>query len=309
MVNSPRICVVGSCNIDLTFRTPRLPAPGETLVGTTCHLGFGGKGANQAVAAARLGGRVTMVGKVGRDAFGEKTLDNFRAENIDATFVTVVPEQPTGVAAIFVDDAARNAILVVPGANHEVSPDDVRKAETSIRSADILLCQLEVPLPAILEAFRIANGAGVRTILNPAPAASLPDDLLRLSNLCVPNETELEQLTSRSATTLEQAIEAGQALLECGPSIVIVTRGDQGAIIVESHRVEHVPGVSVQAVDSSGAGDAFIGSFAVFSARGLALHESVRRANHVAALSVTRLGTQTSLPSCAEVKGLWQNDS
>src|SRR6266851_3360394 len=144
MANSPRICVVGSCNIDLTFRTPRLPAPGETLVGTTCHLGFGGKGANQAVAAARLGGSVTMVGKVGRDAFGDKTLDNFRAENIDTTFVTVAPERSTGVAAIIVDDAARNAILVVPGANRELSPDDVRQAESAIRFADLLLCQLEV---------------------------------------------------------------------------------------------------------------------------------------------------------------------
>jgi ribokinase len=301
MANSPRICVVGSCNFDLTFRTPRLPAPGETLVGTTCQLGFGGKGANQAVAAARLGGRVTMVGKVGRDAFGEKTLDNFRAENIDATYVTVAPAQSTGVAAIIVDDAARNAILVVPGANHDLSPNDVRHAESSIRSADILLCQLEVPVPAILEAFRIAKAGGVRTVLNPAPAASLPDELLRLCDLCVPNEPELEQLTNQSATTLEQATQAGQALLERGPSIVIVTRGDQGAIVVESNRVEHVPAVRVQAVDTSGAGDAFIGSIAVFSAGGLALLEAVQRANHVAALSVTRLGTQTSFPRCAEI--------
>jgi ribokinase len=301
MANSPRICVVGSCNIDLTFRTPRLPAPGETLIGTTCQLGFGGKGANQAVAAARLGGKVTMVGKVGHDAFGEKTLDNFRAESIDAAHVSVALEKPTGVAAIIVDDAARNAILVVPGANQELSPDDVRLAECSIRSAEILLCQLEVPLAATLEAFRIAKAAGVRTVLNPAPAASLPDELLRLCDLCVPNETELEHLTNQSATTLEQATRAGHALLERGPSIVIVTRGDQGAIIVEAHRVEHVPAVGVQAVDSSGAGDAFIGSFGVFFAGGLALHEAVRRANHVAALSVTRLGTQASFPKCADV--------
>jgi ribokinase len=296
MANSPRICVVGSCNIDLTFRTPRLPVPGETLVGTVCHLGFGGKGANQAVAAARLGGRVTMVGKVGRDAFGEKTLDNFRAENVDATFVTVAGEQSTGVAAIIVDDAARNAILVVPGANHELSADDVRRAERAIQAADILLCQLEVPVETIFEAFRIAKAAGVKTVLNPAPAATLQDDLLRLADLCIPNETELQQLTGQSAGTLEQATRAGQVLLKRGPSMVIVTRGDQGALIVEPHRIESVPGVSAQAVDSSGAGDAFIGGFAVFSAEGRPLRESVQRANHVAALSVTRLGTQASFP-------------
>lgn len=304
MATSPRICVVGSCNIDLTFRTPRLPAPGETLVGSACHLGFGGKGANQAVAAARLGGQVTIVGKVGGDAFGEKIRDNFRAENIDAAHVTVTQDHSTGVAAIIVDDTARNAILVVPGANHELSPNDVRQAELAIQSADILLCQLEVPLAAILEAFRIAKAAGVRTVLNPAPATSLPDELLRLSDLCIPNELEIEQLTNRPATTLEQATQAGRALLDRGPSVVIVTCGDRGAIIFQSDRVDHVPAISVNAVDSSGAGDAFIGSLAVFYSEGLPLPDSVHRANHVAAHSVTRLGTQASFPTFAEMEAI-----
>jgi ribokinase len=300
MANSPHICVVGSCNIDLTFRTARLPAPGETLAGSACQLGFGGKGANQAVAAARLGAQVSMIGKVGDDVFGEQTLANFRTEIIDATYVSITRGHSTGVAAILVDDAARNAILVVPGANHELSPGDVQRAEAAIRSADILLCQLEVPSATVVEAFRIAKSAGVRTILNPAPAASLPDELFKLTDWCIPNETEIEQLTGRPASTLEQAAQAAKALLARGPSVVIVTCAHQGSLVAQADNVEHIPSISVQAVDTSGAGDAFIGSLALFSAEGMPLREAVRRANHVAALSVTRPGTQASFPNRRE---------
>jgi ribokinase len=297
----PRICVVGSCNIDLTFRTSRLPQPGETLAGRDFHLGFGGKGANQAVMAARLGARVALVGRVGRDVFGEQTLRNHQAEGIDTSHLRVDAQRPSGIASIIVDDAARNCILIVPGANAGLSPDDVRDSAAVIQAAAVLLCQLEVPVETTLEAFRLAKAAEVLTILNPAPAAPLPEELLHLTDLCVPNETEVELLTGQVAGTLAQAVSAAQALLGRGPRTVVLTLGERGALVVEARRTEHVPALPVAAVDSTGAGDAFIGSLGVFLADGQPLRDAVRRANAVAALSVTRLGAQAAFPSQAEV--------
>src|SRR5207237_10796204 len=198
MQAAPRICVVGSANVDLTFRTPRLPAPGETLAGRSFHLGFGGKGANQAVMAARLGAHVALVGRVGHDLFGEQTARHLRGQGVDTAHLRADARHPTGVASIAVDDRAQNCILVVPGANAGLTPADVRQAADAIRAAAVVLCQLEVPVDAVLEAFRVARGAGVRTVLNPAPALPLPDELLRLTDLCVPNETEAEQLTGQA---------------------------------------------------------------------------------------------------------------
>jgi ribokinase len=307
--NPPRICVVGSANIDLTFRTTRLPRPGETLAGTAWQLGFGGKGANQAVMAAQLGARVAMIAKIGRDAFGEQTLQNFQAHGIDATHVTTAEGRSTGAASIVVDDEARNAILVVPGANLDLSPQDIHRAATIIQSAAILLCQLEVPVDTTLEAFRTAKSVGVKTILNPAPASRLPDELLRLADLCVPNEIEIEQLIGRPATSLEQAEQTARLLLQRGPGAVIVTLGERGALLVQSNAVEHIPAVPVRAVDTSGAGDAFIGALAVFLAEDIPLLDAIRRANHVAALSVARLGTQTSFPARAEADASWEDQS
>jgi ribokinase len=302
MSQQPRLCVVGSTNIDLTFRTARLPAPGETLAGHGFQLGHGGKGANQAVMAARLGARVTMVGKVGRDVFGEGALRNYREQGIDTAHVLADDTRPTGVASIVVDDEARNCILVVPGANLGLTPQDVRAAAAAIEGADVLLCQLEVPLEAVSEALRIAKAAGVKTILNPAPAVPLPDELLRLADLCVPNESEIELLTGgQTAATLEEVAAAAWELLKRGPGTVIVTLGERGALIADSTSAEHVPAPRVAAVDSSGAGDAFIGALGVFLAEGAPLREAVLRANAVAALSVTRLGTQASFPTRAEL--------
>jgi ribokinase len=300
----PHICVVGSSNIDLTFRTPRLPRPGETIGGSQFHLGFGGKGANQAVMAARLGARVTMVGRVGSDIFGEQVLRNYREQGVDTTHVGTDPQRPTGTAAIVVDDQAQNAIIVVPGANLGLTPDDVRRAADAIRSADVLLCQLEVPVGTTREAFRVARTAGVRTILNPAPAVPLADELLQLADLCVPNETEAELLTGVPVPDLSGAGEAARRLLRRGPRTLILTLGAQGALLVDERSSEHFPAVPVQAVDSAGAGDVFIGSLAVAWAEGKSLSKAVRRANAVAALSVTRLGTQAAFPSRAEVDAL-----
>lgn len=300
MAKQPQICVVGSANIDLTFRTSRLPQPGETLAGSGFHLGQGGKGANQAVAAARLGARVSMVTRVGRDVFGDQLLANFRSHEIDTCHVIVDRKRPSGVAAIVVDDQARNCILVVPGANHALSPQDVRAAAGTIQAADLLLCQLEVPLDTVWEAFRLAKSAGVRTLLNPAPATALPDDLLRLTDLCVPNEKELELLTGLGVGDVAEATTAAQVLRARGPGLVIVTLGERGALVVDCQAAELVPALPVAAVDTSGAGDAFIGGLAVFLAQQV-LRDAVRRANAVAALAVTALGTQTALPTAEQL--------
>jgi ribokinase len=298
----PSICVVGSTNIDLTFRTARLPKPGETFAGRGFQLGFGGKGANQAVMAARLDARVSMVTKIGRDVFGEQARRNFEDQGIDTTHVTTDAARPTGVAAILVDDAASNCIVVVAGANEALRAEDVRAAAEAIRSASILLCQLETPLEATLEAFRIAKEAGVRTLLNPAPAATLPDEVLRLTDLLVPNEPELGMLTGRKLASLDQVKAAAGELRGRGPKTVVATLGAQGALIVTEKEATHVPTSAVKAIDTTGAGDAFIGSLAVFLAEGRALAEAVRGANAVAAITVTRPGTQTSFPRRAEVQ-------
>lgn len=306
MSQPPHVCVVGSTNIDLTFRAARLPRPGETLAGLGFQLGYGGKGSNQAVMAARLGASVTMVGKVGRDVFGEGALRNYREQGVDTTHVLVDVERPTGVASIVVDDAARNCILVVPGANLGLTPQDVRAAAGAIAAARVLLCQLEVPIETVAEALRIARAAGVTTVLNPAPAVPLPDELLALTDLCVPNESEIELLTGGQTTaTVQEAAAAAWELLKRGPRTVIVTLGERGALIADAASAEHLEAPRVEAIDSSGAGDAFIGALGVFLADGMALREAVRRANAVAALSVTCLGTQASFPTRDEVEVLF----
>jgi len=292
----PVICVVGSSNIDLISRVPRLPKLGETLEGHSFHMGYGGKGANQAVMAAKLGARVTMVTKVGRDVFGEGTLKNYREQGVDVTYVTFDDARFSGVAPIFVDDSARNFIVIVSGANLGLSTADAQAARGVILAAGLLVCQLEVPVETTLEAFRIAKSGGVRTILNPAPAAPIPDELLRLTDICAPNETETELLTGMPVQTPAEAEAAAQALRARGPEVVILTLGERGALLVDGAGIEHIPAVKVDAVDPTGAGDAFIGSLAVFLGEGLPLREAILRANAVAALSVTKIGTQVSFP-------------
>ena len=301
MTNLPQVCVVGSANVDLIFQVLRLPRMGETLAGKQIHLGFGGKGANQAVMAARLGAGVSLVAKVGGDVFGEQMLANLMNQGIDTTHVRIDRENSTGVASIVVDDEAQNCIIVVPGANGRLLPEDIRASAPAIQTADVLLCQLEVPIETILEAFRLAKAAKVLTILNPAPAMTLPDELLALADLCVPNETELELLTGQTLETLDEITAAGQALRKRGPQTVIVTLGERGALLIQEQTAELVPAVPVTAVDPTGAGDAFIGSLAVFLTEGLTMGEAVPLANKAAALSVTRTGTQSTFPTRAEI--------
>ncbi len=298
----PRVCVVGSANVDLTFRTASLPRPGETLPGRHFHLDFGGKGANQAVSAARLGAAVTLIARVGRDLFGEQALDRLKKEGIDTSHVGTDPERPTGVASVAVDDSGRNCIVVVGGANLALSPADVRAAADAIRTARVLVAQFEVALETVLEALTVARAAGARTILNPAPAAPLSDEMLKQIDVCVLNETEAEQVTGRPITTPQEAEAAARALQARGPRSIVVTLGERGVMVLDDTRAEHFKALDVQVVDTTGAGDAFIGGLGVFLAEGLSVPAAAELANAVAALSVTRLGAQAALPARAELE-------
>jgi ribokinase len=307
MADKPRICMLGSSNIDLISRVPRLPMPGETLIGSRFQMGFGGKGANQAVMAAKLGAQVSVVTKLGTDIFGDNTLKNYEKHGIDTTYVLFDDERFSGVAPIAVDEnTGQNSIIIVPGANDALSPEDARTAAPAIQAAQILICQLEVPIETTLEAFRIARQKpGVMTILNPAPAAPLPDELLMLTDILAPNEVEVSMLTAMPTDTLEQATAAGRALQARGAKTVIITLGARGALILEGSAAPvHVSTTPVQAVDSTGAGDAFIGSLAYFIGVGRSLADAVERACAIATQSVLKPGTQVSFPWRDDVKDI-----
>lgn len=302
---SPAICIVGSVNVDLIFRTPRLPRAGETLAGKSFQRCFGGKGANQAVTAARMGACVTMVARVGADPFGSQAVQNLTDHGIDVAHVLTDEHRPTGLASIAVDETGVNTIIVVGGANEGLSPEDVRRATPGITEATVLVGQLETPIDATLEAFRLAKDAGMMTVLNPAPAAALPPELLQRTDLLVPNESELEMLTGRVIRGVEDAKAAARQLLAWGPRTVVTTLGDRGALVVEPESTEYIRAIRVKAIDTSGAGDVFIGTLAAMLAEERDLAESVRWANAAAALSVTRHGTQTSCPRRDEVQRFW----
>lgn len=301
MARRCQICVVGSANVDLTFRTSRLPNAGETLAAQSLHIGMGGKGANQAVAAARLGADVTLVACVGDDAFGGEAIRRYQSEGLNTAFVWQDAKRPTGTAAIVVDDNAENCIVIVPGANAGLSAEDVRDAAAVIRQADAVLCQLETPLEATLEAFRLAHAAGKKTILTPAPVAALPDELLHHCDVCIPNRIEIEFLADGPVRNMEQAQSAAASLRARGVKAVVVTLGASGACLLDDEGAMHVPAVTVHAVDTTGAGDTFTAGLAVALAEGESLRDAARRASVVAALSVTRAGTQAAFPSRSEV--------
>ena len=291
------ICVVGAANIDLISYVPRLPRVGETLHGTGFRMGYGGKGANQAVMAAKLGAEVSMVAKLGQDVFGEGTLENLRAMGVDAAHVTFTDEAFSGVAPIAVDPEGRNAIIIVTGANDLLSLDDLERARPAIAAADVVVCQLELPVETTLSALRIARGEGVRTIFNPAPARDdLPDELFRLSDVICPNEPETELLTGMPAGE-----GAARELLARGVGAVALTLGEQGCLLVEGDSVTEVPVEPVRAVDTTGAGDAFVGALATFLAAGRSPVDAAERSNAVAALSIQGRGTQTSFPSADDL--------
>jgi ribokinase len=304
-MNRKLVSIMGIFVADLAFLTPRLPVWGETVLGSRFRTGPGGKGSNQSVAAARLGGKVAFISKLGRDTFGNMARELYRTEGIDTSFVFESEADATGGAAIIVDEAGENAIVVVAGAAEKLSAEEVTLAETLIGRSAVFMTQLELPLTIVKHGLALARGLRTTTVLNPAPAAPLSDELLSLADYLTPNETEAEALTGRKIATLEDAKAAADLLLARGTGTVVLTLGARGALIRNREISQHVPAVDAGAVvDTTGAGDAFNGGFAVALAEGRKLVESVRFACAVAGLSVTRPGTAPSMPKRTEVDAL-----
>lgn len=295
-----RIVVIGSVNTDLVVRGPRIPSAGETVTGGSFLRAPGGKGANQAVAAARAGADVTFVARVGNDELGEAAIAGLQEESIDVAHIRRDPDHATGVALIMVDQSGENAISVAPGANACLSVDDVEAARVAIESAEVLLMQLETPIPAVERAAAIASAAGTTVILNPAPARPLGDSLLSDVDVLTPNEGESSVLTGE----VEPGVAAAR-LRESGVTTVVVTLGPRGALVLSGEGESSVPGFAVTAIDSTAAGDAFNGFLAVSLGEGLDLAQAVPRACAAGALATTVPGARPSLPFRATVDDLW----
>ena len=305
MANRPRIAVVGSANSDLTTFADRFPKPGETIFGQKFDLGFGGKGANQAVAARLCGAEVFMVARVGSDLFGPATIENFRKQGIDPTHVKPVEGLSSGVAPIFVEPSGQNRILVVKGANDALKAADVDAAAETLKTADCIVLQFEIPLETVYYAIAFARKHGIRCILNPAPAQPVDLNALRGLDYFVPNEHEAEAITGVSVKNLDDAKRCAEKLVASGIRRVIITLGANGSFLASRDGSEHVAPFAVKSVDSTGAGDAFIGSFAVFLGEGVPEREAVRRANLYAGLSTTGVGTQKSFYDRARFDAEW----
>lgn len=296
------ILVLGSLNMDLIVRTPRLPAPGETILGTSFSTAPGGKGANQAVAAAKLGAPVKMIGRVGADEFGKTLRSNLNALGADTQYLITDNEAATGIASIWVDDKGQNSIIVTPGANARVGRADVDAAAAAFRHARVLVAQLEIPLETVQYAFQIARKHNCLTILNPAPAQPLSRKILELTDLVIPNETEAAQLTGMTVQDLTSAQNAANVLKQMGARRILITMGDKGAFFLDDEAPPApVPPFAVQAVDTTAAGDAFVGALAAARARDKDWTTSLREASAAGALAATRSGAQPSLATRAEL--------
>ncbi len=290
--------------MDLVVRAPRFPRPGETLIGGPFQTAPGGKGANQAVAAARMGGQVRMVGRVGADDFGESLLAGLARDGVDHRHVRRDPDSASGTATIIVDQSGRNCIVVAPGANARLTVEDVDAAEADIAAARVLLLQLESPLIAVTHAARLARSHGVLVLLNPAPAQPLPPELLASVDILPPNERETASLTGLPVATVADLESAARALQRMGPPVIILTLGERGALLAHGDQIDRFPAFAVTPVDTTAAGDAFVGALAVVLAEGRPLPEAVRWGNAAGALATTRPGAQPSLPTRAEVEAL-----
>lgn len=299
---APQVVVVGSINMDMVSHSRRLPGPGETLVGEAFVMAPGGKGANQAVAAARLGAPVAFVSRVGTRQHGTELLAALAEEGIATSGVVADPASLPGVAVIMVaSEGGENSIVYVPGSNAQLSAADVRASAALLQSAKVVVAQLEVPVPAITQAFELARAAGVTTILNAAPALPIGDALLALSSWLIVNETEAGQLAGMASGSVDEAAAAALALLQRGLQQVVVTLGAQGVLLCGAAGVQHLPARVVKAVDTVGAGDTFVGGLAVGLAEGMSAADAVRLGQAAAAIAVSRSGVQSAMPHRAEI--------
>ena len=303
-ITKPKIVVVGSSNTDMVIKLDRLPRPGETVLGGDFFHAAGGKGANQALAAALAGGEIKFVARVGRDMFGAQAVERLVEAGVNVEHVIREESLPSGVALIFLAKDGVNSIAVAGGANARLSPADIEKASAAIAGADVVLMQLETPMETVRVVAELAARAEVPFILNPAPATALPAELLKLVSILTPNETESELLTGIAVTDENSAGRAAEQLLSLGVKAVILTLGSRGVFVATAVTSELVPGFQVQAVDATGAGDVFNGALAVALAEGKPLLEAARFANAAAAISVTRLGAQPSAPRRKEIDSL-----
>ena len=301
-MSDPRIVVVGSSNTDMIIKLEHLPRPGETILGGQFVTAAGGKGANQAVGAARAGGQVTLIACLGRDMFGDQALAGFVRDGINVDYIRRDKASPSGVALIFVAADGENCIAVASGANGKLTPAHVKKAKPALAGASVLVMQLETPLETVQAAAELAARAGVRVILNPAPARPLPDELLQHVSILTPNESEAELLTGIKVNSEAAAAKAAEKLLARGVQTVILTLGARGALLAHEGRTQRVAGFKVKAVDTTAAGDVFNGALAVALAESQPWAAAIRFANAAAALSVTRMGAQPSAPTRKEIE-------
>lgn len=297
-----KVLVIGSFMMDLVARTPRAPIEGETIIGKSFNQFTGGKGANQAVAAARLGSDVTMIGKLGRDSFGKAQIDSLTHEGINCKYVLFDDNESSGVGCITLEENGHNRIVIIPGANLKLTPNDIEKYEDQIKASDILVLQLEIPVETVYKAIELGHKYKKSIILNPAPAAKLDREFIKLVDYIVPNETEASLLTGIKVNSIESGREAAKNLLEAGCKNVIITLGERGALLINDTEEIFQKPYNVKPVDSTAAGDSFIGAFAYSLTKGLNHKDAMEFASAEGALTVTKIGAQPSLPSLMEVE-------
>ena len=300
------ILVVGSLNVDLVSHVPHIPKEGETISSLKFQTNFGGKGANQAIAAARLGAKVAMIGKVGNDEYGRSLINNLKQSGVDTTAIQE-DTGPSGMAFINVSMAGENNIVLVPGANHTIKQADIDEYRHLIEKSDMIIMQLEIPLDVVTYVLELANQANKKVILNPAPAQKLPTEILEKVHTLIPNETELEAITGMPVSTDQEILNAALYLKSLGIKRVVVTAGDKGSYVINDETQFHVPACKVDAIDTTAAGDSYIASFVIATTKGLDDIEAARFASKVSAIVVTREGAQSSIPTLEEVEAYYQN--
>jgi len=303
-MQSKKIVVVGSCNTDMVIKADRLPVPGETILGGTFFMNPGGKGANQAVAASRMGGNVTLISKTGNDVFGKQSVMLYTSENIKTDYIFSDPKHPSGVALITVDSQGENCIVVASGANAYLSPLDIDKASAEIENSDLVLMQLEIPIETVEYVAAMASKKGIKVILNPAPARALSDNLLKNLYIIIPNKSEAEILSGIKVSDIESAKQAADIISAKGVDIVVITLGSQGALIKEYNEYLFVEAFKVDALDTTAAGDTFCGAFCVGLSEGRTIPDAVKLAARAAAITVTHMGAQASIPYRSELSSL-----